>query len=83
MDSLYDGKFLIAVKGQAWNAGCEQTEDVPSCQFIDAIIKSNQYKLNLFSGGLAGEHKKTIIVNFENNVITSYSLGYKLVVLRN
>lgn len=77
INGLFHGQFLIAEKGEHWEAGCELRKGEKCFQFISASMDSTQYKLNFFGGGIAGRHQETIIINFQGNKVTSYGFGSK------
>ena len=53
LDSLYNGKFLIADVGEHWQAGCTVFKDEPQRQFISAYISNNIFEMKYWQGGWA------------------------------
>jgi hypothetical protein len=75
INGLHHGKFLIAERGERWESGCVSKEGDKIFQFISASIDSTQYRLNFWGGGIAGQYKQVIIVNFKDSNVISYAFG--------
>lgn len=73
LDSLSHGKFPIAETGERWNSGCIEIENEPSCQFISASIRNNQFQMKLLEGGLTIS-KRLFKINFRDEQIVAFSV---------
>lgn len=53
LDSIEQGKFLIAAPGEQWSAGCTRLAGEPDKQFIQASLQADTFRMRYWQGGIA------------------------------
>lgn len=78
LDSIHNGKFFIAEKGEEWESGCIITNKLPRAQFVQAVFDSTEYKMVfLQAGGIIGEYRDTIILVLKQNKVKGFKAGFE------
>jgi hypothetical protein len=76
LDSLYEGKFLIANPGEPWNAGCIRQQGEPDKQLIVASLSADTFKIKYWSGGIAKMQNSLVLV-LRNQRVLKHQIQYQ------
>jgi hypothetical protein len=77
LDSLDNGKFLIANPGEPWNAGCSRRQGEPSKQLIVANLNTDTFKIKYWAGGIANMQNRIVLV-LKNQKVKGHQYQYQI-----